>query len=537
MAGQRSRPSLGTGLERPLRETGLRTIDYILKSVERFPDRPALVDGGRRLTYRELDAETDRLARAMRAHGLRRQARVALYAPNGADVLVCLLALWRAGATWVPVNPRNAADANIAYMAYVGAEWLFYHSSFAADVARFEAEVPSLAQAICLDRELARFVAGDHPPLDDWADPFGNLDELVGIFPTGGTTGPAKGVEVTNLGWGTMIETAMAAWDGASDAPVCLTTAPITHAAGPVATATMALGATVVILPGFDAGAVLEAIERHRVTHMFLPPTALYLLLAHPALGSHDYSSLRIFLLAGSPVSPEKLAQAVRAFGPAMCQSYGQTEAPMLATWLPPAEVAAAVAGDRPERLASCGRPTRSVRVGIMGEEGRLLPPGEVGEIVVRGALVSRAYHQLPEATAEVRTHGWHHSGDVGRRDADGYLYIVDRKKDMIITGGFNVFSAEVEAAMMERPEVAECAVIGIPDEMWGEAVTALVVPQGGQAVDTDVLIAFAKARLGGVKAPKAVHVWDALPRTAAGKFDKRAMRARFWQGEDRQVH
>lgn len=520
----------------------MRTIDYILRSAERHPDRLALVDGERRFTYAELDAATDRLARALRTRGLDRQARAALYAPNSADVLLCLLALWRAGATWVPVNPRNAADASIAYMAYVGAEWLFYHSGFAADVARFRAEVPSLAHIVCLDREgddpaLARLAEGEHPPLDDWADPFGNLHELVGIFPTGGTTGPAKGVEVTNLGWGTMIETACGAWEGLADEPVCLTTAPITHAAGPVATAAMALGATVVILPGFDAGAVLAAIERHRVTHLFLPPTALYLLLAHPDLGRHDYSSLAMFLLAGSPVSPDKLARAVEVFGPCMCQSYGQTEAPMLATWLPPADVAAAAAGDRPERLASCGRPTRSVRVGIMGEDGRLLPDGKVGEIVVRGALVSRGYHKLPEATAEVRAGGWHRTGDVGRRDADGYLYIVDRRKDMIITGGFNVFSAEVEAALMERPEVAECAVIGVPDETWGEAVTALVVPHAGRAVDEAALIAFAKTRLGGVKAPKAVHSWDALPRTAAGKFDKKAMRARFWTGEGRQVH
>jgi len=518
----------------------MRTIDYVLRSIERFPDRLALVDGDRRLTYSELDVATATLAAAMRAHGLARQARVALYAPNSAEVLICLLALWRAGAVWVPVNPRNAADANVAYMAYAGVEWLFYHAGFATEAEWFQAEVPSLAHAVCLDAQgqgLAGFTAGTHPPLDDWGDPFGDLDELVGIFSTGGTTGPAKGVEVTNLGWGTMIETACAAWDGLADDPVCLTTAPITHAAGPVATAALALGATVVILPGFDAGAVLQAIERHRVTHIFLPPTALYLLLAHPSLGQHDYSSLAMFLLAGSPVSPDKLAQAVAVFGPAMCQSYGQTEAPMLATWLSPAEVAAAAAGDRPERLSSCGRPTRSVRVGIMHDSGRLLPTGEVGEIVVRGALVSRGYHRLPEATAEVRTHGWHHTGDIGRMDADGYLTIVDRKKDMIITGGFNLFSAEVEAALMERPEVAECAVVGVPDETWGEAVTALVVAQAGQAVDPAALIAFAKTRLGGVKAPKAVHVWDALPRTPAGKFDKKAMRARFWTGEARQVH
>jgi acyl-CoA synthetase (AMP-forming)/AMP-acid ligase II len=299
----------------------------------------------------------------------------------------------------------------------------------------------------------------------------------------------------------------------------------------------MALGATVVILPGFDALAVLEAIDRHRVTHIFLPPTALYALLDHPRIGDFDYSSLRIFLLAGAPVAPRRLRQAVEVFGPCMCQSYGQTEAPMLVTWLPPQDVAAAASGVDAHRLASCGRPTSSVRVAIMDGEGELLPTGEVGEIVVRGALVSRGYFELPEATAEIRTNGWHHTGDVGRLDEQGYVYIVDRKKDMVITGGFNVFCAEVEAAVMEIAAVQECAVIGIPDDKWGEQVTAVVVGNPAYPLDTDAIIAHCKVRLGGVKAPKAVYVWPEIPRTGVGKVDKKAIRARFWDPTERGVH
>jgi acyl-CoA synthetase (AMP-forming)/AMP-acid ligase II len=290
-------------------------------------------------------------------------------------------------------------------------------------------------------------------------------------------------------------------------------------------------------MPAFDALSVLENIERHHVTHMFLPPTALYAMLSHPCVKQFDYSSLKVFLLAGSPVSPEKFKQAVEVFGPCMAQSYGQTEVPMIATWLPPKVVASAAAGDHPERLASCGRATTAVRVAIMDDDGKILPVREVGEIVVCGSLVTEGYFELPEATQEVRAFGWHHTGDVGYRDADGYFYIVDRKKDMIVTGGFNVFSAEVEAAVMELPGVRECAVIGVPDEKWGEAVTAIIALQPGAALTEAEVIAHCKARIGSVKTPKAVHFWSEVPRTGAGKFDKKAMRARFWQGTNRNVN
>jgi len=270
---------------------------------------------------------------------------------------------------------------------------------------------------------------------------------------------------------------------------------------------------------------------------MFLPPTALYAMLAHPHVLDFDYSSLRYFLLAGSAVSPEKFKRAVEVFGPCMCQSYGQTECHLIATWLPPDVAAAAAAGDHPERMASCGQANYSVRVEILDDNGRLLPDGDVGEIVARGGLVGGGYFEMPEATAEVRAHGWHHTGDVGRRDEHGFFYIVDRKKDMIVTGGFNVFSAEVEAAVMELPQVRECAVIGVADEKWGEAVTAIVALNPGAALSADDVISHCKARLGGVKAPKDVYFRDEIPRTPAGKFDKKAIRKEFWTGTTRNVN
>ncbi len=520
----------------------MRSIDYFDRGHDLDPMRAALIDvaAGETLSFAQVRQRTERIAAAMYAGGFRNQQPVALYGPNNAAIMVALLAIWRANGQWVPVNARNAIDANAAYLNYVRCGWMFYHSSMADEVAALKAAVPSLTRFVCLDRAM-----GDDDALDDFcatapdaalpdfADPFGAPDDVVGLFPTGGTTGPSKGVVVTNLGWGTMLETLGDAVGGRTDDPVSLVVAPITHAAGPVALGTMALGATQVILPGFDADAVLRAIATYKVTHMYLPPTALYGMLGSAELGRHDVSSLRIFILVGSPVSPEKLRLAVEVFGPCMCQAYGQVESPMIMTWLPPEIVAAAAAGRHPERLASCGRSTRSVRIGIMDDAGNLLPDGEPGEIVARGVLVSREYFELPEATAEARAFGWHHTGDVAYRDADGYLYIVDRKKDMVVTGGFNVFTAEVEAAVTELPQVRECAVIGIPHEKWGEAVHAVVV---GDGIDAAGVIAHARARLGGVKAPKSVGFVAELPRTPAGKMDKKALRAEYWHG-DRSVN
>jgi acyl-CoA synthetase (AMP-forming)/AMP-acid ligase II len=513
----------------------MRAIDYFDKSADLHPSRIAILDGDARYSYGETRAFSERIARGMWAGGAQREQRAAIYSHNHAAVLFCMLGILRAGAAWVPINFRNAADANVEFLIYSETAWLFYHSRFREQVEEIRNRVPSLRHLICIDGpdggnpSLANFMELGNACTDNdfgWADPHGNLDQIMGLVPTGGTTGPARGVRVTNLAWGAMTEMATHYWKGEVDNPVCLCTAPLSHAAGVVAFTMFALGGTNVVLPGFDASQVLASIEQYRVTHLFLPPTAFYALLAHPDVNKFDYSSLRVFLLAGSPVSPDKLKQGVEIFGPCMCQSYGQTEAPMLLTFLDARTVAAAAAGDHPERLRSCGRPTAAVRLAIMDDGGRILPPHKPGEIVARGALVTAGYHNLPQATA-----------DIGYTDEDGYVYIVDRKKDMIISGGFNVYCAEVEAGIMALPQVQECAVIGVPDDKWGEAVKALVVTKPGESITESEVIAHCKAKLGGVKSPKSVEFVPEIPKTPAGKFDRKAMRKQFWATADREVH
>ena len=521
----------------------MRPIDYFDRAAEAHPEHPALIGGGVSFTYSEARARTEGIARGLYGAGFEFGEAVAVLAPNDVGAMLCVLGAIRAGGPWVPVNVRNAVSTNAAYMTYVRTRWLFYHSSVAPMVAEIRSQVPELKGVICIDAQdgdtpsLATFIArAEDTDIPDWNDPFGRPDHPISLWPTGGTTGPSKGVIMSNRSFGTLIEMGLRYFD-IGEPPVHLAVAPITHAAGAMIIVLAGLSATSVILPGFDALEVLKAIDKYRVTHLFLPPTAYYAMLDHPQVGDFDYSSLRQMLIAAAPVSPDKFQAGIDVFGPCICQSFGQAESPMIVSWLPPEVVVAAVKGDHPERLKSCGAPTSACQVAILDDDGNHLPPGERGEICVRGPLVTPGYFERPEATAEARTFGWHHTGDIGYQDQDKYLYIVDRKKDMIITGGFNVFAAEVEAPILALPEITECAVIGIPDEKWGEAIKAICVLKAGETLSPDDVLSYCKQKLGGVKAPKSVEFWDAIPKTPIGKTDKKEIRAKYWTDKDRGVH
>ncbi len=522
----------------------MRVIDFFDQAARVHPDRGAFEDSETSYTYREMKTFSERLAVAMLARGLASTARVAIYSPNRARAFGCVLATLRAGGTWVPINARNALDNNIDFMQLTQCEWLFYHSSFHEVAQAMRAQVGTLKQLVCIDR-----ADGDAPGVDDLLagtegcvppeiahDPH----RMTVVLGTGGTTGRSKGVMWENLTWETMIaQTAInIAPPAPGVVPVHLCVAPMTHAAGIMCFMLLPHAPKNVVLEKADPLEIMAAIERHKVTHLYLPPTVLYAMLAHPRVRDFDYRSLTHFIVAASPVSPDKLAEAVEVFGPCMCQYYGQAEAPMVVTFLSPREVVEATQDPgRRHRLLSCGRANLLTRVAIMDEEGRLLTDGGRGEVVMQGNLVAPCYFRNPEATAEVRTHGWHHSGDVAYVDSDGFYYIVDRKKDMIITGGFNVFSSEVEAAINAHPAVENCAVVGVPDPKWGEAVRAIVVLRPGAKASEQELIDLAKAKLGSVKAPKAVEFWPELPRSAVGKVKKNEIRARFWADQQRAVH
>jgi acyl-CoA synthetase (AMP-forming)/AMP-acid ligase II len=504
----------------------------------------AYLQDDRHYSFDEVGQLSCRIANALLAEGFDRETKGAVWAGNDVTAWACTLGLWRAGMCWIPVGARNPAAENHFVLDAFDCEVLFFQQEFASVVAGLKPQLPKVRTWICIDgaapevpgaRSLQDWIA-DQPATRPNVDVA--LDDVVVLSATGGTTGSPKGVMNTHRSTQTFCaHFMMSCHYEAEERPVNLAAAPITHTAGLLSLPCTARGGTVVVLTKPDPAQLLGAIQRHRVTEFFLPPTVIYRLLDIPDLGKKaDFSSLKYFLYGAAPMSVEKLKQAIGTFGPVMMGGYGQTEAPTSISFLTPREhfVAGQLAPD--ERLSSVGRPNPLVRVEIMNEANEILPPVTTGEICVRGDLVMKGYYKAPEKTAEAIVDGWLHTGDIGHLDADGYLHITDRKKDMIITGGFNVYPSEVEQVIWSHPAVQDCAVIGVPDEHWGEAVTAVVELNAGQHVSADELIALCKDRLGSVKAPKSVEFVDSLPRSPVGKVLKKDLRAKYWQNEARKI-
>jgi acyl-CoA synthetase (AMP-forming)/AMP-acid ligase II len=510
----------------------MRLTDFLDKGASLRPAAPCLTMGGRSRSYAEVQRLSWVIARALARSGVRPGDKVAVLSGNDPVAFSCVFGIARAGAVWCPVNPRNEAAENRELLDLFDCSCLIFQGSFAPLVARIAPGLPKVTTLVCLDAgdpgvvtavPLRRWLAG--LPEEPWqAEP---PDDVAMIAGTGGTTGRPKGVQLTGHNIETMTALTLMGYpfDGR---PVYLALAPLTHAAGVLCFPIMALGGEIVIMPAPDLAEFLGLIGRHRVTHAFLPPTLIYLLLDHPGLAAADLSSLQCLWYGAAPMSAARLEQAISAIGPVMGQLFGQTEAPMMISTMAPKDHFHPDGSLARERFTSAGRPTPLVTVAIMDDEGRLLPAGQRGEIVVRGPLVMAGYYQDPAASAEAARHGWHHTGDIGYLDPDNYLFIVDRAKDMIITGGFNVYSAEVEQALLTHPAVLDCAVIGLPDDKWGERVTAVIQPHPGQDLADADLRAFVKDRLGSVKAPKQVEVWPDLPRSKVGKVLKAEVKSRL---------
>lgn len=504
----------------------MRLVDYLDKGASLGPDRPCLTTDGVSRSYRDVQDLSHRVSAALIAAGVGRGEKVAILSANDPVAFGCVFGISRAGAVWCPINPRNEAAENRELLDLFDCAVLVYQSSFASLVERIRPDLPGVRIWVCLDPDgplpagilgWPDFLSGgasvevtDRPAVDD----------LAMIVGTGGTTGRPKGVMLTGTNLETMTAITLMSYPFPGR-PVYLALAPLTHAAGVLCFPIMCLGGEIVIMRRPDVGAFVALIERHRVTHTFLPPTLIYLVLADPALDSTNLTSLQCFWYGAAPMSVTRLEEALARIGPVMAQLFGQTEAPMMISTMAPADHFRADGSVASGRLASAGRPTPLVIVGIMDLEGNLVGTGLRGEIVVRGSLVTPGYYRNPEATAEASRYGWHHTGDIGYLDEDGFLFIVDRAKDMVITGGFNVYSTEVEQAIMHHPGVRDCAVVGLPDEKWGERVVAVLQADPGAGLDPAEVIAFVKERIGSVKAPKEVHVWPDLPRSKVGKILK----------------
>jgi fatty-acyl-CoA synthase len=507
----------------------MRLIDYLDKGASLGADAACLTMAGRSLAYRQVQELSWQIARALARSGVGVGEKVAILSANDPIAFSCVFGIARAGAVWCPINPRNEATENRELLDFFDCSCLIFQATFAPLVEQILPDLPKLHTLVCLDGP-----AGAAVSFADWLDeapaqPFevDTLDDVAVIVGTGGTTAKPKGVMLTGQNIEAMSALTLIGYPF-TGRPVYLALAPLTHAAGVLCFPIMALGGEIVVMPKPDLAEFLTLVERHRVTHTFLPPTLIYMLLGHDRLAGTDLSSLQCFWYGAAPMSAARLEEAIAKIGPVMAQLFGQTEAPMMISMLAPAEHFNPDGSLARDRLSSAGRPAPLVTVAIMDKAGRLLPTGERGEIVLRGSLVMAGYYKNPAATEEASRFGWHHTGDIGYLDADNYLYIVDRAKDMIITGGFNVYSAEVEQVLMQHPAVQDCAVIGLPDDKWGERITAVLQLQPGQSVTPDAVRTFVKERIGSVKTPKQVEIWPDLPRSKVGKVLKNEIKGQL---------
>ncbi|MET0702498.1 MAG: long-chain fatty acid--CoA ligase [Mycobacterium sp.] len=513
--------------------------DVLDRACAYYADRTAVVEGfgdERSVTYRELLRWRSRIANALLATGVQKGERVGLLMPNCLEFIPVQHGIWAAGAVLVQMPTRATADGFRSNLAQTDATTLVYHAKFEDAVAQIRDELPKLQTLIRVGTAATdRVDALDFAELVD-AQPaiapnvaIDEHDEAYVLF-TSGSTGEPKGVVNSHFTWSHYAVSAGLEIADIRFGEVFAHGAPLTHFSQIFVMPTFVRGGTNVMLTGLEVEDLLTSIDRHKITATAVVPTIIYLLLDHPHLGDFDLSSLQTMVYAGSPIAPERLREALDVFGPIFIQTYAGTE-PGYVACLRKNEHAA----DHPAHLASAGRPMFQVRVSIQDDEDNHLPVGEVGEICSRqlGQMLS---YLDPQRNPETLRDGWVHTGDIGHLDDDGFLYIVDRKKDMVVSGGFNVFPRQVEDALAEHPAVAQSAVIGVPHEKWGEAVLAVVVTREAVTVSEADLITHVKAALGSVAAPKSVVFTETLPLNPAGKVDKKAIRAPYWQGRARQI-
>lgn len=515
----------------------IRTIADVTRQHARTrPERTAIHYEGRDITFAELDRRANQVANGLIAEGLKPQARIAILSKNAPAFFDLWFGGAKADAVLVPVNFRLAPPEAAFVIEDAAAELLFVGTDFYPLVEKVERELKSVRRIIALDGGHASWIDYEQwlaaQPARDPALPI-SADHCAIQMYTSGTTGHPKGAQLSHANLLPLAEGGMRQFGRWHDADVNLVCMPLFHIGG----SGWALigfygGIKTVLMRDADPAAILRVIPEQKVTKSFMVPALLLFLLQHPQCQTTDFSSLELIVYGASPAPVDLVRKAVKVFGCELAQVYGLTETTGAITYLPPEEHGE----NSGERLKSCGKPMAGVEIRVVDASGNDVATGEVGEIITRSTQNMMGYWNQPDATRHAIRHDWFHTGDAGYLDSDGYIYIYDRVKDMIISGGENVYPAEVENALFGHPAVADVAVIGVPDDKWGEAVKALVVKKPGADVSADELIAFARERIAHYKAPRTIDFVDALPRTPTGKILKRELRKPFWTGRERQV-
>lgn len=514
----------------------------LTKSARTFPGNLAVAHGPKKLTYAQFNTRVNRLANSLATLGVKHGDNVALVQYNYPEMLESIFACFKAGYGTVPINFRLHPSEFAFIIDHSEAKAVIVSPEFNEAIMGIRSRIPRARHLITLSGAAGDLL--DYEKLisaesDQWKDVYVKPDDLAWLFYTSGTTGLPKGAMLTHRNLLAMTMNFYAdICPGLGPDDVILHAAPLSHGSGLYALPNIGKAAANVILESksFDPELIFKTIEEYRVTNMFAAPTMVKLMAESPAADRYDHSSLRAINYGGAPMLVEDLKEAMVKLGPCLVQLFGQAESPMTITYLPHRDHVLEGTPKQIGRLASAGFARTDVEVKIFDPDDKELPPGEMGEIVTQSDLVMKGYWRNPEATAETLRNGWLHTGDVGYMDEGGYLFIMDRSKDMIISGGENIYPREIEEVLVRHPAVREVAVIGVPDAKWGEAIKAVVSLTPGQSTTEEELIAFCKANIASYKKPKSVDFVDELPKNNYGKILKRELRATYWKGKERKV-
>lgn len=514
----------------------------LTKSARIYPNNLAIAFGRRKLSYAEFNARVNRLANVLYRLGIRQGDNVAVLMHNCPEMLESMYAGFIAGCGVVPINFRLHPKEYASIIKHSEAKAVILSPEYNEEIIKTRAVFPCVQSIITLSRAHDNVL--DYESLlavesDQYNDADVDAEHLAWIFYTSGTTGSPKGAMLThrNLLAMTMNFYADMA-PGFDSSDVALHAAPLSHGSGCYALPNIAKGAANVILESksFDPETVLRTIQEYRVTNMFAAPTMIKRLIDSPTIDRYDHGSLKYLNYGGAPMLVEDLISAMVKLGPCLVQLYGQAESPMTITYLSHEDHVLDGGSDPMKRLASAGIPRTDVEVKVVDPDGNELPLGETGEIVTRSDLVMKGYWRAPEATAEALRGGWLYTGDMGYMDAQGYLFLMDRSKDMIISGGENIYPREIEEVLVGHPAVREVAVIGVPDPQWGEEIKAVVSLVHGSTVTEAELIEFCTKHIARYKKPRSVEFVDELPKNNYGKIVKRELREKYWEGRTSRV-
>jgi acyl-CoA synthetase (AMP-forming)/AMP-acid ligase II len=514
----------------------------LTKSTRTFSDNLAIAHGPKNLTYAQFNARVNRLANALNHLGVRQGDKVALLQYNYPEMLESMFACFKAGYGAVPINWRLHPNEFSFIIDHSEAQAVILSPEFNETVLHIRESIPSVRYLITLSNaegELLDYEGLISKGSDQFSDAKVQPDDLAWLFYTSGTTGMPKGAMLTHRNLLAMTMNFYAdICPGFGPDDAILHAAPLSHGSGLYALPNVGKAAANIILESksFDPELIFRSIQGNRVTNIFAAPTMVKLMVESPAVDRYDHKTLKALNYGGAPMLVEDLKEAMAKLGPCLVQLYGQAESPMTITYLPHRDHVLDGSPEQIKRLASAGFPRTDVEVKIFDTDDREVSSGEVGEIVTCSDLVMKGYWRNSEATAETLRHGWLHTGDMGYMDDRGYLFIMDRSKDMIISGGENIYPREIEEVLIQHPAIREVAVIGVPDAKWGEAIKAVVSLVEGQSVTAEELIAFCKDHIASYKKPRTVDFIDDLPKNNYGKILKRELRAQYWEGRERKV-